>query len=382
MTGAKSYEKLEYSGLYPGIDLFVSGQAGKLKNEYAVRPGGNPSDIAIFYQGAKGLDVNSRGQLEIALSSGKLIEDAPVCYQEIEGRRVSVEAAFRVENGNTVRIAVGDYREDTDLIIDPIIYATFLGASESDYGVTVAKDSGGNVYVAGYTVSTSLPTTGGAYDTSFGGGTYDLFVSKFNPTLSALIYSTFLGGSGNDGGGPISLSLSVDDYGNAYLAGYTDSTDFPTTVGAYDTSFNGGTYDAFVTKINAAGSSLLYSTYLGGSGDDWARGIADEQDKTAVIAGYASAADFPTTSDKTDRTYHGVGDVFVARLGRLGTTAAWGRTSSIPPLWAACPTKTPIRSSPPISAITWSPGSPAQRISPSRPGPMTRPRTARRIPLP
>ena len=218
VAGAKSYEKLLYSGLYSGIDLLISGQAGKLKNEYIVRPGGNPADIAISYQGATGLEVNSRGQLEISLPSGKLIEDALECYQEIGGRRVPVEAAYRVEKGNTVRLDIDDYRKDADLIIDPVISATFLGGSESDYGVTLAKDSGGNVYVAGYTASTNFPTTGGAYDTAYGGGTYDLFVSKFNPSLSSLVYSTYLGGSGNDGGGGLLLSLTVDDSGTVPIS--------------------------------------------------------------------------------------------------------------------------------------------------------------------
>ena len=320
VAGARSYEKLRYSGLYAGIDLVVSGQAGKLKNEYVVRPGGDPAAIAISYQGATGLEVNSRGQLEISLSGGKLVEEAPECYQEIDGRRVAVEAAYRIENGNTVRLDVGDYCKDASLIIDPVIYSTFLGGSESDYGVTLAKDSGGNVYVAGYTASTNFPTTGGAFDTTYGGGTYDLFVSKFDPTLSSLLYAAYLGGSGNDGGSGLSLSLSVDDSGCAYLAGYTDSTDFPTTGGAYDTSHNGGTYDAFVTKINAAGSSLAFSTYLGGSAADYGYFVVAADTGSFVgIAGSTNSTDFPTTNGAFDRSHNGSADGFLAIMNASGT---------------------------------------------------------------
>jgi hypothetical protein len=320
VRGARSYEKLLYSNLYPGIDLVTSGQAGKLKNEYIVRPGGEPTDITIRYHGAAGIEINDRGQLEIGLSTGKLIEDAPECYQEIDGRRVSVEAAFYVENGNTVRIDVADYRKDAELIIDPIIYATFLGSSDIDYGVAMDTDDSGNVYVAGFTASTNFPTTGGAYDTTYNGGTYDFFVSKFNPSLSTLLYSTYLGGSGNETGGGLTLDLAVDDSGNAYLTGYTDSTDFPTSPGAYDTTHNGGTYDAFVTKINPAGSALVFSTYLGGNAADYGYIIAtDETGSIVGVAGSTFSANFPTTGGAYDTSHNGGSDGFLVVMNSSGT---------------------------------------------------------------
>jgi hypothetical protein len=132
VSGARTYEKLLYPDLYPEIDLLVSGGAGKLKNEYIVRPGGNSADIALCYQGATGLKTNDRGQLEIAHTGGALIEDAPECYQVIDGRKVPVEAAYRIEDGHTARIEVGEYNREAKLVIDPVIYSTYLGGSGDD----------------------------------------------------------------------------------------------------------------------------------------------------------------------------------------------------------------------------------------------------------
>ncbi len=180
-----------------------------------------------------------------------------------------------------------------------LVYLTYLGGSGNDVGFGIAVDTAGNAYVTGYTSSSDFPTTAGALDTTFNGG-YDVFVAKLNAAGSGLVSSTYLGGSGDYGYG-----IAVDAAGNAYVTGYTGPSDFPTTAGALDTTFNGGYYDAFVAKLNAAGSGLVYLTYLGGSGNDVGFGIAVDAAGNAYVTGQTSSSDFPTTAGALDRTLSG-----------------------------------------------------------------------------
>jgi hypothetical protein len=170
-------------------------------------------------------------------------------------------------------------------------------------------DYSGNACVTGFTSSTNFPTTPGAYDQSHNGGE-DVFVTKLNPTGSVLVYSTFLGGSGYDEG----FGIVLDDYCNAYVAGGTTSTNFPTTPEAFDTTHNGGAYDAFVTKLNPTGTTLLYSTFLGGNGHDVANNIALDDYYNPYVTGSTSSNNFPTTHGVFDSTYNGGSDVFVAKI--------------------------------------------------------------------
>jgi len=175
--------------------------------------------------------------------------------------------------------------------IDPgLEYSTFLGEGDYDNGYGIAVDDLGNAYVTGFTFSTDFPTTPGAYDQS-SNGDGDVFITKLDTTGSNLIYSTFLGGSYHDQGN----GIAVDDLGNAYVTGSTFSTDFPTTPGAYNTSHNGG-FDVFVTKLNNTGSSLIYSTFLGGSDFDEGNGIAMDGSGNAYVTGITDSTDFPTTT--------------------------------------------------------------------------------------
>src|SRR5439155_688758 len=166
----------------------------------------------------------------------------------------------------------------------------------------------GNAYVTGRTQSTNFPTTAGAFQTTFG-GTEDAFVTKLNPTGTGLVYSTYLGGSGVDDG----FGIAVDALGNAYVTGFTDSTTFPTTAGAFQTTL-GGTEDAFVTKLNATGSVLVYSTYLGGSDVDDGLGIAVDARGNAYVTGVTFSTNFPTTAGAFQTTGGGREDAFVAKI--------------------------------------------------------------------
>ncbi len=194
-----------------------------------------------------------------------------------------------------------------------LTYSTFLGGTLVDDGQRVAVDSGGNAYAMGFSRSPDFPTTPGAFDGT-PNGLFDVTLTKLNPTGSGLVYSTYVGGSDFDGGG----GLTVDSAGSAYLAGSTPSVDWPTTPGAYDTTNNNG--DAYVTKLNPAGSALVYSTFLGGSDYDNFSGIVLDTAGNAWLTGGSSSADFPVTPGAPDTTLNGAGDVTIAELNSTGSS--------------------------------------------------------------
>jgi hypothetical protein len=196
-----------------------------------------------------------------------------------------------------------------------LVYSTYLGGSGDVYpagqgGSGIALDASGNAYVVGTTASTNFPTTTGAYQTTYGGGLQDCFVTKLNSTGSALVYSTYLGGNSNEG----SSGIAVDASGNAYVTGGTQSTNFPTTPAAFQTTSGGGIQDAFVTKLNSTGSALVYSTYLGGNSDDAGSGIALDASANAYVTGSTNSTNFPTTPGAFQTTSGGGYDVFVAKF--------------------------------------------------------------------
>jgi hypothetical protein len=203
-----------------------------------------------------------------------------------------------------------------------LIYSTFLGGSNFEWGRAIAVDAAGNAYVAGQTKSSDFPTTGGAFDRTFNIDTcprcgidqYDAFVAQLNASGSGLVYSTFLGGFDLDD----ALAIAIDGSGNAYIGGETGSNNFPVTAGAFDTSRNGA-FDAFVTKLNAAGSALVYSTYLGGLEVEFVVGAAVDASGNAYMAGITRSADFPTTFGAFDTMQNGLFDVFVTKLNAAGS---------------------------------------------------------------
>jgi len=217
----------------------------------------------------------------------------------------------------------GDGCERTDVFVTKInpvgggpsdlVYSTFIGGVGGEFARDIAVDTSGNAYITGSADSANYPTTPGAYDTSWSGGV-NAFITKPNPGGTGLVYSTFLGPSETGGTG-----IAIDTSGNAYVTGVTGK-DFPTTPGAFDTTYNGNPYtDAFVTKLNAGGSALVYSTYLGGKQDDSGSGVAVDSDGTAYVVGDTKSSNFPVTSDGFDASYNGNGDTFLTRLNSGGS---------------------------------------------------------------
>ena len=199
-----------------------------------------------------------------------------------------------------------------------LLYSTYLGGSDFDFGYGIALDSSGNAHVAGETASTDFPTTAGAFQTTYAGGDRDAFVTELNATGTSLLYSTYLGGSGYDRSAHLG-DIALDSFGNAYIVGDTDSSDFPTTAGAFQTTHGGGGRDAFVTKLNATGSSLTYSTYLGGSALDFGSGLAVDSSGNAYLTGATESFDFPTTAGAFQATLAGDGDAFITKLNSTGS---------------------------------------------------------------
>jgi hypothetical protein len=318
-----TYRRLIYRGLWPGIDMVVRGSGGALKYEFHVHPGAAARDIRIGYRGIEKLAVGNGGVLFIDTALGVLTDARPVSYQRVGSKRVLVESRYRIaERGRSYGFDVlGHYDKHRPLVIDPsLAYSTYLGGSRNafltntnDLAYNIAIGDDGSAYVVGETVSADFPTTPGAHRISFTDDR-EAFVTKISPDGSELVYSTYLGGTQQD----LGIGIAVDRSGSAYVVGTTTSPDYPTTENALDQTCCGETWDGFVTKLNPQGSSLIYSTYLGGSLFDQARGIVVGEDGAAHVVGLTESRDFPTTGGG-DAQIGGNEDAFVTKLSAEGS---------------------------------------------------------------
>jgi hypothetical protein len=322
-TGLPTFHQLAYQGLWPGVDMSFRGGDQALKYEFRLAPGADPQRIQLGYAGAQGLSVSSGGSLLIRTEQGTLRDAPPRAWQRVGGHRVPVESRYRLDTArNGTRgygFVLGAYDRSRPLVIDPgIRYATYLGGSGVDIGEAIAVDDDGNAYVTGRADSTGFPTTAGAYDTSHGSSS-DIFVSKLSPNGSALVYSTFLGGNGIEAG----YGIAVDFAGRAHITGDTSSSDFPTTAGALDSTLDGND-DAFVTRLSEDGSSLSYSTYLGGTDNiDSGNAITVDGAGNAYVTGETISADFPTTPGAFDTTASSIYSAFVSKLDPTGSSLVY-----------------------------------------------------------
>jgi len=335
-TGIPTYKGVLYKGVYKGIDLKVYGSGSKLEYEFIVHPGGNPKDILLTYHGVEAITTNGNGELLIATAFGQLRETKPYIYQEIDGKRL-VAGHFAIKptagqpqpNKYSYGFQVASYDTSHPLIIDPaLVYSTYLGGGDqgdyssggADWGLSIAIDPSGNAYVTGVTYSVDFPLQYPYQDDSSGDA--NAFITKLNASGSDLVYSTYLGGTAEDWG----RGIAVDGSGNAYVTGYTTSTDFP-TLNPYQAANADGS-NAFVTKLNASGS-VLYSTYLGGSGGERGYAIAVDESGNAYVTGWTASADFPSTegSFQEDNAhlpgYSSSIDVFVTKLNASGSALSY-----------------------------------------------------------
>jgi hypothetical protein len=344
-TGIPLYDRVKYRQVYRGIDLVYYGNQHRLEYDFLVRPGGDPTRIALKFTGAHSLRISPAGDLVLRLKQGEIRWHRPLTYQTIAGKKCLIGSAFVLKKGGEVGFALARYDRSRALTIDPtLLYSTLLGGTNQDTANALAVDSAGNTYVVGTTRSKDFPTTPGSfepvnkYDTSLHPiylAPNNVFVAKLNPAGTALLYATYLSGTGDDRG----VDIAIDKQGCAYVTGIAGSPDFPVTPGAFLTvnlasqvfQLDSYSVSSFVTKLNATGSALVYSTYLSGhlapSASDVAHAIAVDDQGNAYITGSANSPDFPTTPgafQKTSPAPGANGSVpsagYVAKLNASGTS--------------------------------------------------------------
>ncbi|MEP7341654.1 MAG: SBBP repeat-containing protein [Acidobacteriota bacterium] len=311
-----NYAKAEYQDVYPGVNLVYYGNQGQLEYDFIVSPGTDPGQIRLAFDGAKSLKLDANGDLIVCMPGGEMRQHRPVVYQEINGQRRSVSGEY-VIRGDEVRFAIGDYDHSLSLTIDPVLaYSTFLGGSRQDSGQSIAVDAAGNAYIAGYTESLDFPAVNQmipVINTSL-----KVLVIKLNATGSgAPVYTTLVGGRYDDWAN----AIAVDAAGNAYVTGRVSSTSFPIfptgPAGSAAQPKKAGNDDAFVLKLNPVGNQLLYSTFLGGSGTDEARGIAVDAAGNAYVAGQTISSNFPLKNAMLSNLR--TSDAFVTKVNPTGT---------------------------------------------------------------
>ena len=352
--GVESYAAVRYERVYPGTDLVYHGRHGSLESDFELAPGADPGLIALAFEGARAT-IDGGGDLLLGSPDTRLVLRRPIAYQEVEGRRVPVGVSFREDRDGRIRFSVESYDRTRPLTIDPVLsYSTYLGGGLDDSGLALASDSSGNAYLAGQTVSLDFPVTPGAAQPT-NAGTTDVFVAKIDASGSSLVFATYLGGSDVDVGNGIALgpggtvfvagetassnfpttpgafqtvlpgpragfvakldsagavvystylggsltarcnAIAVNGSGEAYVVGRTNSTNFPTTAGVLFPAYRGGQYDAYVTKLDATGSALSFSTFLGGGGNDALFGVALAPGSRVCVAGGSDSDDYPIT---------------------------------------------------------------------------------------
>ena len=358
-TNIPTYASVRHKDVYPGIDQVYYGKGGELEYDFVVAPGSDPDLIRVRIDGSEPLRQDSMGNLILESSPAKIQMLRPVIYQEVAGRRMEVPGEYRVLDQSEIGFRVGEFDRSLPLVIDPVLsYSTFLDSRSGNaiavdtsgnayvtgsdgsgdafvarlnasgsalvYFTTLGSGSGGtsiavdgeqNAYVAGATSLTAFPTTANAFQTSLAGAR-DVFVVKLDATGSTLLYSTFLGSSGDD----TASDIAVDGEGNAYLTGTTNSPGFPTE-NPFEATYSDGDRDGFVTKLNASGSALSYSTYLGGDGIDQGLGIAVDGEGNAYVTGQTRSGTFPLVNALQPGSFFTTvtGDAFVTKFDASGS---------------------------------------------------------------
>jgi hypothetical protein len=392
VTKVPNYARVEYEDIYPGVDLVYYGNQRQLEYDFVVAPGADPRAVVLQFAGAKKLAVDGQGDLVLTVQGGEVRFKKPVVYQVLGGIRQSVAGKYVLVGAYEAGFEVGRYDAARPLILDPtLVYSTYLGGSNTQ-GNGIAVDSSGNAYVVGGTSANDFPTTAGVFQTTNPGGT-QAFVTKMNAAGTALVYSTYLGGSiytvatsiavdssgaayitgvtqyagfattagafqtapgapnaqngfvtklsadgssliystylGGSTDGDFAYCIGVDSTGAAYVTGGAVSSDFPITAGSFQTTLGGGE-NAFVTKLKADGSGLVYSTFLGGSNIDFGQSIALDSSGNAYVTGRASSTNFPTTAGAWDTYLGGSGgpvqigtNAFVTKLNATGSALVY-----------------------------------------------------------
>jgi hypothetical protein len=379
-TNIPTFGQVRFRRIYPGIDLVFRGTNRQLEYDLILSPGADPRTIRLYFEHSQGLTINPQGDLVLRTGSGIIRQHKPLAYQLLGTARQPIPCRYTLRGKRTVGINAGPYDPARPLTIDPVLsYSTYLGGTGNDVASGISIDSAGNAYITGASDGIGFPPTQGSlqsglfviklnhegnavvYSTYLGSATPngiangaggdiyltgwayagfpvvnpiqnyvggpgcgprgndicpDAFVAKLSYTGSALVYSTYLGGTGNDQGN----GIATDAAGNAYVTGSTRAKDFPTTASAFQrTSTSGPVEDAFISKINTDGSALVYSTYLGGENATSGKSIAVDYSGNVYVAGQTLAKTFPTTRSALQTMPSGLVDAFVTKLNAAGS---------------------------------------------------------------
>ncbi len=323
-TDIPHYEKVRYNGVYPGVDLIYYGRDQQLEYDFCLAPMADLDQIQIEFEGADKVEIARNGDLVLNTPGGEVRFAKPMSYQLIGERKQVVASSYELTGDSHVKFAVNHYDPHLPLIIDPIVsYSSYLGGNSDDTAQGIAVDGSGNIFITGFTSSVNFPTTAGSYHSPTP-TSYLTFVTKLNPAGNQVIYTAFIDGAYTHG-------IAVDAAGNSFITGIVvRNSDFPTTPGAYQTVANIEAADAFVTKINAAGNGLVYSTFLGGNGGDESYSIAVDSAGNAYVAGGTAKSasgqtttnTFPVTPGAFQTTSNNIGsaqDAFVTKINSSGT---------------------------------------------------------------
>jgi hypothetical protein len=326
-TDVPNYAEVRYQDVYPGVDLVYYGnQGGQLEYDFVVAPGADPNSIKLDIaadtvrpskgQRPSSLRMASHGNLLVETGGGEVRFQKPVVYQEQSTSRHSLDGRYVLRGRHGVGFEVAAYDHRKPLVIDPVLsYSTYLGGNAVDAGTGIATDSAGNAYITGVTDSSNFPTAN-PFQAAQGAADDDTaFVTKLNPSGTALVYSTYLGGSSMGSATDWGTAIAVDSAGSAYVTGYTSNTNFP-TANPFQASLNGAS-NAYVTKLSAAGDALVYSTYLGGSGTDRGLGITVDSAGSAYVTGDTTSNNFPTVNS-FQAASAGIENAFVTKLNATG----------------------------------------------------------------
>ena len=329
-TQVPHYAKVRYHEVYPGIDLVYYGNPRQLEYDFIVTPGADPSVIQLAFEGAEHVRVDAQGNLVLSVAGGEVVQHAPRIYQVMDGEERPIvghyilhpqeqgQIAFTpdADSGQArVGFVLSDYRPDIPLVIDPtLVYGTYLGGNNSDSSYDLAVDSTGSIYVTGRTHSLDFPQVNAKYPSLW--GEYDAFIFKLSSNGQTVIYSTYLGGKGEE----VGEGIAVDGSGIAYITGRTSSADFPVVNAKYPQLWGMG--DAFVFKLASGGNSVGFSTYLGGSEDEYGGGIALDQAANILVSGGTSSTDFPIVNAIYPNLW-GDADAFIFKLSNNGQTVKY-----------------------------------------------------------
>jgi hypothetical protein len=277
-TNIPTYSRVVYPNVYPHTDLVYYGRQAHLEYDWVLRPGASPGVIHLQIAGVSSAHLDRQGNLVLGAQGAVLRQGPPVAYQLAAAGRQAVAARYVLTSPHNLLLKLGAYDRSRTLIVDPPVlsFSTYLGGGDDDSGWDVAVGPDGNVYVVGKTISSDFPRVGSSR--TYQGG-QDMFISRLNSAGTQLVYSTYLGGSGDDG----AYGVTVDADGNAYVTGYTSSTDFPTPNGGALPHYGGD--DVVVAKLDPSGTTLLYTGVFGSSADDHGRAIALDAARNAYVTG-------------------------------------------------------------------------------------------------